>query len=370
MFSLVTILAIVVPTSASLASHGGEFSIDYKTARPANYSTTFPFNQSCPSGGRASEPLPGAQHATGQESLTPAELILGQIVAFEFEITVGGSAPADSSIEFQAGWETVTTSAGDFGYDEAFLVYCAFVDTGDPSTADPEGDATATVSSALVGTEIQGTFQVSGLDAGDVVVVEAWLVLDRRVPQDTSGNVQSRLIGANTLTPDEDTINTGAQNIPLLRVQEFRGAILVQKVIASGSDDSATFDFTGAITATLGHGEISDPVVVDDGTYEVTETVPSGWSDPSIVCDDDDSAGSGPTANFIIDTETVVCTFTNAEAPVETTATTSTTAPISPVTTQGLTTLPFTGANEAALVGFGLLLLAVGALMVVAARQH
>lgn len=375
----VSVTVLLTPAVRVSASHGGEFAIDYKAARPTLYPTTFPITQGCPaSGGQAAEPLPGAQHATGQESLTPSEMVLGQIVAFEFEITVGGSAPADSSIEFRNRWDTVTTPSGDFGYAEDFLVYCAFVDTADPSASDSESDAAATVTSALVGTQIQGTFEVVGLDPGDVVVVEAWLVLENRIPPGTSGNVQSRILDARTLTPDEDTISTGAQTIPILRVQDFLSAIIVRKLIDPASDQTATFEFSGDVTATLGHGEISDPVVVDDGTYSVMESVPEGWSTPTVECDDEDSSGADDEVTFNVSSETVICTFSNIESPpTTTTSTTTTTTTASSTTTIATTTtlqqtttsastpttLPYTGSSSMSLAGLALVLLAMGGLL-------
>lgn len=365
---VVFLLGLLLPAPAVLATHGGEFTINSRAADPVTYSTEFPITQSCPSGGRAAEPIPGAQHATGVNSLTPSTMVLGEIVPFEFLVTVGGAAPADSSIELVATWDTVTTPSGPFGYDETYLVYCAFVDTADPSTSDPESDATASVTSALVGNEIQGTFVVEGLDPGDVVVVEAWVVLDRSAPSGVSGNVQARMSSARTLTPDVDTINVGAETVNLQPDDDFLRAILIQKLIDSGSDQAETFDFSGAITATLGHGQVSDPVIVEDGSHQVTESLPTGWFDPTIACDDDDSSGSGATVTFQVSLETILCTFTNTQTPVPTT----TTAPISPVTTEPATgpTLPFTGMETSDWAGMAFLLASLGGLALLVERSR
>jgi len=364
------LLALLFPAPAALGTHGGEFSIDSRAGDPTSYSTVFPITQSCPGGGRAAEPIPGAQHGTGVNSLTPSTMVLGEIVPFEFRITVGGGAPADSSIELVATWDTVTTPSGDFGYDENYLVYCAFVDTADPSTSDPEGDASASVSSSLVGTEIEGTFVVGGLDPGDVVIVEAWVVLDRRAPPGVSGNVQSRMSSARTLTPDESTINVGAETVNLQPDENFLRAIMVQKLIASGSDQTQTFDFSGEIVATLSHDQVSNPVIVSDGAYQVTETIPAGWSDPSIACDDDDSSGVGATATFLVSLETILCVFTNSQSP----ATTTTTATTTPTTTgtEPVTqpTLPFTGGEITGWAGLGLTMAALGGLALIAGRRR
>jgi LPXTG-motif cell wall-anchored protein len=297
-------------------------------------------------------------------------MVLGEIVPFEFEVTVGGAAPADSSIELHAQWDTVTTPpSGDFGYSETYLVYCAFVDTADPSTSDPDGDASASFSSSLVGTQIDGVFVVVGLDPGDVVIVEAWVVLDSSVPAGISGNVQSRMVDAQTLTPDVDTINVGAETVNLQPDEDFLRAILLLKLIGAGSDPSQTFDFSGDITATLGDGQVSDPQIVTDGTYTVSETLPSGWADPSIGCDDDDSSGTGLTATYSVELETVICTFTNAEAAATTTTTAATTTSTG-VTTTVSPTLPLTGQESTGFAGLAVALLASGGLLLIAIRSR
>lgn len=378
---LAAVLAFLLPAPGALATHGGEFTISSRAADPVSYDSVFPEFTSCPAGGRAAEPIPGAQYGTGVNSLTPSTMVLGEIVPFEFRITVGGAAPFDSSIELVANWDTVTTPSGDFGYNEDYLVYCVFVDTADPDTADSGNDAAASVTSALNGTQIEGTMEVVGLDPGDVVVVEAWVVLDKSAPPSISGNVQARMISAQTLTPDVDTINVGAETTNLQPDDNFLRAIMVLKEVDAASDQTQTFDFSGAITATLGDGGVSDPVIVDDGSYDVTETVPGGWLTPSIACDDDDSTSMDATVTFIVDLETIVCTFTNVQEPV-TTTTTSPTTTVAPTTTSASTTttvatttstaptLPFTGGDAGLMVGMALSLLALGGLIVGTVRSR
>lgn len=357
-------MVLLLPSAVALATHGGEFSLNSRAADPVTYDSAFPISQSCPTGGRAAEPIPGAQHATGVNSLTPSTMVLGEIVPFEFQVTVSLAAPTDSSIQLVANWDTVTTPAGDFGFSETFLVYCAFVDTADPSTFDPEGDASASFSSSLVGTQIEGTFQIVGLDPGDVVIVEAWVVLERSVPAGVSGNVQHRMVDAQTLTPDIDTINVGAETVNLQPDENFLRAIMVRKLIAAGSDVTQTFDFSGAITATLGDGDVSDPVIVVDGSYPVTEVVPTGWSDPAITCDDDNSFGTGSTATYNVELETMICTFTNSEAVATTTTSAVTTTTVTGTTTTTSPRLPFTGRETIGLGGLAVALFALGLLMV------
>ncbi len=161
-------------------------------------------------------------------SLAPKDMMLGQIVPFEIEIQVNGDTTSeDGNIAFTGSWSTKTTSGNDFGYDTSYGVYCAFVDHGDPGTRDIENDAKVeTITDNIVnpGTsneQIQGTITVSGLDDGDIIIVEVWVVLKNTIPDKITGNVQSELTSANT-TPSQ-SIKIGTQTVPLLQVKDFIG---------------------------------------------------------------------------------------------------------------------------------------------------
>ena len=183
------------------------YSINFKAADPTLYTHLVPGSLPCPAGARQNNPLAGAQFGTGVESLAPADMTLGQVVPFEFQISAGGSAPSNGSIEFTATWSAVTTSGDPFGYDDSYLVYCAFVDTSESGS---DSNASVSKTASVVGTDIAGVFTVTGLDPNETVVVEVWLVLDSTIAPGTQGNVQARL----------ESIG-GEQTIPLQKVQEF-----------------------------------------------------------------------------------------------------------------------------------------------------
>jgi hypothetical protein len=164
------------------------------------------------------------------ESLMPEDLYLGQIVPFEIKITVTGlTSPENGNIQFVAGWSIETTSGGDFGYDPEYGVIAAFVDKGDGTWTDSNGDGhgEAKVSSfswSIVNDiEIQGVFDVTGLDDGDEVVVEVWVVIKKTFPNaGATGNVHSRLIDAISSPGEsfEDDINTGTQTVPMMQLSK------------------------------------------------------------------------------------------------------------------------------------------------------
>ena len=189
------------------------------------------------------------------ESLAPGDFALGQIVPFEVEVTVADDAPANDTITFVAGWSTETTSGGAFGYDGVFGVYGAFVDDVDGSASGGDVNASASASSGGPASEIQGTITVTGLDPGEHVIVEIWLVLQDEILPGTTGNVQSRLIDAQTASgsvePD-DTINTGNQTVPLKRLRDFFEANVDVEVVKTDSKDPVvvgeTFDYRLTVT--------------------------------------------------------------------------------------------------------------------------
>jgi uncharacterized repeat protein (TIGR01451 family) len=214
-------------------------------------------------------------------------MALGQIVPFEIEIAVSGStSPEDGQITFTAGWNTDTTNNSDFGYDETQGVICAFIDTGDGAHNDPGGDATVTSYTwTVVGDEIQGTFNIEGLDDGDTVVVEVWLVLDSSIPAGSQGNVQSRLISAETIAATPESINTGNQTVPLLRVQEFFTSDV--DLAVAKSDDPDPVERSAQLTYTivvLNNGpSVANDVVVTD-TLDTNTTFVSATADNGGTC--------------------------------------------------------------------------------------
>jgi hypothetical protein len=234
----ILVLILSIP-KVSVSANGGSYSITFTAAdaKPNNgpYDPTYkkysPSGLACPSDPVIMDPLQDAVYASpispfaidSVTSLAPADMALGQIVPFEIIIDVGGStSPENGVIQFTSGWNTKTTSNDDFGYDKNFGVYCAFIDQGDSYYLDPVNKASVDwVSSTLVGDEIQGQFQISGLDDQDHIVLEVWMVLDSIIPQNATGNVQSRMISAFTVADPQDTIQTGNQTIPLNKIGEF-----------------------------------------------------------------------------------------------------------------------------------------------------
>lgn len=102
----------------------------------------------------------------------------------------------------------------------------------------------------------------------------------------------------------EDTDGDGIGDIC-----EVERITVAKQTIPTGAD--AEFEFTGALSGTIGDGETLS-TEVEPGTYSVTELEEEGWALSSIVCSDDDSTGTGSTATFVVDEgEQVTCLFSN-----------------------------------------------------------
>lgn len=229
----------------------GAYSFDWAAADPGTYPSLKPSSLLCSvTDGFAENPLPNATAYTSLESLAPKYLGLGQIVPFEMIITVDPKKtiqPENGRINFTTTFSTVTTSGSDFGYDPAYGVYCAFVDSADPVNIDTVAQAKVEgFSFQLVGNEITGTFDVSGLNNGDRVAVEIWVVLKDTIPPTVTGNVHS---GAVSYTAGTSTSTIGGQTDPLLKIGDF-------------------FSKTADVSVTK--SDIPDPVLKgNDLTYEI-----------------------------------------------------------------------------------------------------
>jgi hypothetical protein len=239
---------------------GGAYTIKFSAAQSEDYvpgipypELVYPYPLTVQDGGdgryegdewidQAYYTIPGGTKAS-VESINPYGMALCQVVPFEFEITVSGdTTPENGVISITAGWSTETTSGGLFGYDETvnaipepddpdpekYGIIAAFIDIDDGSYTDPLENARVDSYTTFIQDpapskkgEIQGTFIVSGLDNGDKVVMEVWLVLDCEFTDGATGNVQSRLISAQTVAETPQTITTGNQTVPLLQVSSF-----------------------------------------------------------------------------------------------------------------------------------------------------
>ncbi|MGD2100717.1 MAG: hypothetical protein PVG83_00625 [Acidimicrobiia bacterium] len=157
--------------------------------------------------------------------------------------------------------------------------------------------------------------QISVDDAATVDVSDADGVI-ATFTQDGSVNVPQNASYSWEATASDGFILSGTTSgdidIEDCTPPEESGEIIVEKIVLG--EGSQVFEFTFNTTGftlgdnTLAHGQSSSSgaVAVGDG-YSVSETVPTGWTLVSAVCDD----GSDPANIDVSADEVVTCTFTN-----------------------------------------------------------
>jgi hypothetical protein len=207
---------------------------------------------------------------------------------------------------------------------------------GLPSPADASGDFSLTTvsntDSVTFSNLVPGSYSVSetvpsGWDLTNLTCSDAPDSTTTAAPV-TAGNTATAVI-------DLDA----GESITCTFTNTERGSIAVKKeTIPDGS--SATFDFSGNITATLSDGQTSTAVSVVPGQYSASEAVPTGWDMTDISCDDANSTdsstdvapGGTATATFNVEAgEDVVCTFTNTQRGSITVSKTDDAAPYNPL---------------------------------------
>src|SRR5262245_56482443 len=85
------IFAATLIFSGTAHGDAGSYSLTFKASDPTTYSRPMPSSVTCPSGGRGSSPIVGADYGTSVTSLNPQDLGLGQIVPFQMRVKVTGS---------------------------------------------------------------------------------------------------------------------------------------------------------------------------------------------------------------------------------------------------------------------------------------
>jgi uncharacterized repeat protein (TIGR01451 family) len=316
LYILVISLALVLPifgfqSQNAFAEHGS-YTINITAADPAvnhaPYLPTYvkltpgglspPSWNPAPSGGtgRASDPLPNAIYGNPQDSvtsLTPASMVLGQIVPFEVRIKVNGSTtPENGTIIFTPYFSTKTTGAAPnngFGYDPAYGIYTAFVDTADTAkvngtTAKVDSYSTTIVNPGTATEQIRGQIRVSGLQNGDTVIVEVWVVLKASIPLGTTGNVESGLVSARTVATESEDITINEQKVTLSGVGAFFTASADVSIAKTDSPDPVTrgqqITYTIVVTNTSATTTANGVVVTD--TLDANTTFVSASGAPFI----------------------------------------------------------------------------------------
>jgi len=261
---------------------GGDYGIDYSAYDPEFYQrytiatspVGLPLTGNLPSSPLALGGADGStMHTRTVESLNPAYLGLGQIVAYEFYISVSASGLCNNDIIRIGGeWSTVTSNGGNFGFDDQYKVIAAFVDQS-PETGFVDGGtpASASIYSNVYdpgSKNISATFDISGLDPGDKIPVEVWLVLKDNITAGVGSNVPSGFENGITLGSCKpgDVVKSGQQTVTLLQAGSFFTSQVDLSINKTDSQDpvSTGSPFSYMLTITNSGPAVANNVVITD----------------------------------------------------------------------------------------------------------
>jgi len=294
---------------------GNDFGIDFIAAEPSTYDHST-------GGGEYDSRVIGGNVV---ESLNGSSFSVGEKVTFFDAIEVTGSfdtGAASLHVTNEFGNETVNNKPAGFDSLQGVIVNTIPPETGHVNLDGNE--VVSNVSSSISGGNLVVEFDISGLDPADRVIVRIDVILYNDITSG-GGNVQSRFAGATLPNCTGNCSVSGSQTITLQDADEIHpeGDITIKKVTVPASDTLTDFDFTGDLNSftLIGNGSEQSFGTLDVGSFQVSESVPSGWQLTDITCEGDLDTGSvvdlgTNTIDIDLDDgETITCTFTNTKLP-------------------------------------------------------
>jgi uncharacterized repeat protein (TIGR01451 family) len=181
------------------------------------------------------------------------------------------------------------------------------------------------------GATLHGTVQLDDLEASERLVIRVDVLIACQVGSRPTGNLQGRLDAGRVVAPSPDTINTGEQTIPFLRVGDLTGAgeplLELSKTVTTddgtcGVDDGETLTIAAGATVKYcyvvtnpGTATLFDLQLIDDnGTADPAddfEVTLSGLADLDGEGDAGDLIGNGIATGEAIVAPTTLGTIVN-----------------------------------------------------------
>jgi uncharacterized repeat protein (TIGR01451 family) len=311
------VLALQMGFAALARADGGDFKLDFASATPGTY------DQTTGTGGTWADVV---------QQLEGGDFTCGDIVQHLTEVVVDDGATGTQDIEITYSFDTETTSGGQVGYGD--VTYASIND--DPANQ-LSGNETVTLTSVeTVGEEIIATVSVTGLEAGEVLIVSvgAQLVCNED-PANVTGNVHATLESAQT--SEGDPINTGNDDTPLINISELAAPPPVPGIevtkecpskVVAGSVVSVTITIENTGEETLTDITVTDSIG-GDLSDSFADTLDPGESDSQTF-----SVPTDPDAPTHDVTDTVSVSGTGSESTVTATdadsCTTTIEAPLPP----------------------------------------
>ncbi|MEP3917057.1 autotransporter outer membrane beta-barrel domain-containing protein [Ascidiaceihabitans sp.] len=228
----------------------------------------------------------------------PPQIVQGAVTNLVFTVDNSGNAITVGSLGFTANLPAGLTVAG--GGARSVIGMNASSSCG--------GTVTATVGAS------SASFAGGSIAPGTTCAVSIPL---------TSTNIGTPGAVSATLTSSVGSVAASAPTTPLVVVVNPDGNV----TFVQNSDDDGTFTFTStvaslntSITTSGGTGSVG-PLDVPVGTYTVTQTRPSGFSNTALSCSDSDSTvdvATGALTLVVGPNEAITCTYTSSNTTAQT----------------------------------------------------
>ncbi|KAA3656887.1 MAG: hypothetical protein DWQ04_29775 [Chloroflexi bacterium] len=262
-------LLAVLPVASSTFAAGGDFAnTDFAAAAPYTYNHA--------TGGGAYNDRTVGDFEDVTEQLEGGEFTCGDTVTYLAQLIVETN-PVDANQTIELDFRFLANSTGQSGAALSDITYVGInyglVENGggggagtfglDTGIMDDGGSTATLVAESVTGPLFQsgslllGTVQIDDLEAGEQVVLRIDVLLACNPGSSPTGNLQAQLDAGRVISPVEETINTGQQTIPFLKVGEIFGAgepvLQIEKTVAPaggtcGVDDVEELDVTAPAT--------------------------------------------------------------------------------------------------------------------------
>ncbi|UCD99351.1 MAG: tandem-95 repeat protein [Chloroflexota bacterium] len=243
------IIGVIAPAfqfKSSFAAGGDFANTDFAASGPYSYDHA--------TGGGAYDDGTNNKATGLVESLEGSEFACGDVVTFLTAIKVSAN-PVHANQTAEFNYRFLGDSTGQSGAAITDIVNVSVnrgpVSNGmGPGGTDAglidDGGSIATLSSKTVvgtlftpGSEVRGTVRVTDLEAGEQVIVRLDVRLSCKPGSSPTGNLQGQLDSGRVVSPVIDTINTGQQTIPFLKIGDLLGAgeplLSISKTVTTAS---------------------------------------------------------------------------------------------------------------------------------------
>lgn len=239
------VLAACGLTAAMLPETGTAAGVDFKNT---DFAAAAPYTYSHVSGGGAYNDRSVGDYKDVTEQLEGGQFACGDVVTYLAAIEMEQSVvDAEQTAEFDVKFLADSTGQSGAAISEILGVRVNYgsVENGDNgSGTNPgagsfgqdsgirdDGGSTATLvaqqlTGALFqsGSEVRGTLRVTDLEAGEKLVIRIDTRLSCKPGTSPTGNLQGQLDAGRVIAPAADSINTGQQTIPFLKIGDLMGA--------------------------------------------------------------------------------------------------------------------------------------------------